>query len=213
MHLHAHIRECVQDYGPVQSFWLFSFERFNGMLGKQPHNNKIIEVQVMRRFLRDSKLMHLQLPTEFHSDFSILSCISTQEAAEGESESIKKVSSIHLKRMTTSELNSVEWSADLNYFRLPTNSTRYILTADEQRYLTRVYSLMYPEETITAINITVRKYSHVSGPVFSFGSKGKSSQRNSYVLANWAQQSLVNTDNPNNYCLVRYNISSYILSL
>ena len=23
MHLHAHIRECVEDYGPVQSFWLF----------------------------------------------------------------------------------------------------------------------------------------------------------------------------------------------
>ena len=58
MHLHAHIRECVEDYGPVQSFWLFSYERFNGMLGKQPHNNKSIEVQVMRRFMRDSKLMH-----------------------------------------------------------------------------------------------------------------------------------------------------------
>ena len=92
----------------------------------------------MRWFLRDSKLMHLQLPTEFHSEFSVLSCISTQETAEDEGDSIKKVSSIHLKQMTTSELNSVEWSADLNYFRLPTNSTRYILTADEQRYLTRV---------------------------------------------------------------------------
>ena len=90
MHLHAHIRECVQDYGPVQSFWLFSFERFNGMLGKQPHNNKSIEVQVMRWFLHDSQLMHLQLPTEFHSDFSILSCISTQEIAEDESDSIKR---------------------------------------------------------------------------------------------------------------------------
>ena len=59
---------------------------------------------------------------------------------------------------------------------------------------------MYPEETITETNVTVRKYSYVSGPVFSFGSKGKSSERNSYVLANWAQQSLVNTDNPSDYC-------------
>ena len=115
--------------------------------------------------------------------------------------------------MTTSELNSVEWSADLNYFRLPTNSTRYILTADEQHYVTRVYSLMYPEETITEINVTVRKYSHVSGPVFSFGSKGKSSERNSYVLANWAQQSLVNTDNPSDYCPGQISISLCILSL
>ena len=108
------------------------------MLGKQPHNNKSIEVQVMRRFLRDSKLMHMQLPTEFHPEFSILSCISTQEAAEGENESIKKVSSIHLNQMTTSDLSSVQWSVDLKYFKLPTNSTRYILTADEQYYLTRL---------------------------------------------------------------------------
>ena len=27
MHLHCHIKECIFDYGPVYSFWLFSFER------------------------------------------------------------------------------------------------------------------------------------------------------------------------------------------
>ena len=59
---------------------------------------------------------------------------------------------------------------------------------------------MYPEETIAAINITGRTYTHVSEPVFNFGSNGKSSQRNSYVLANWPQQLLVNTDNPDDYC-------------
>ena len=192
MHLHAHIRECVEDYGPVQSFWLFSFERFNGMLGKQPHNNKSIEVQIMRRFQRDSKMMHIQLPTEFQSDFS---SISIQEVVEKEGEDLKKVSTTHFKQMMVSELDSVEWSIDLNYFKLPTNSSRHILTADEQHYLKGVYSLMYPNEIISAINVTVRKYTHVGGPIFNYGSNGKASQRNSYVLANWAHQSLVNTDN------------------
>ena len=90
MHLHAHIRKCVEDYGPVQSFWLFSFERFNGMLGKQPHNNKSIEVQVMRWFMRDSKLMHIELPTEFHSDF-YLHFISIQDTSDIENEAVKSV--------------------------------------------------------------------------------------------------------------------------
>ena len=55
---------------------------------------------------------------------------------------------------------------------------------------------MYPIEIISAINITVRNYTNVGGPVFNYGSNGKTSQQNRYMLANWAHQSLVNTDNP-----------------
>ena len=33
MHLHGHIKECIEDFGPVYSFWCFSFERLNGILG------------------------------------------------------------------------------------------------------------------------------------------------------------------------------------
>ena len=72
------------------------------MLGKLPHNNKSIEIQVMRRFQRDSKLMHVQLPKEFQSDFSI--CF--QETIENDCEDLN-VSNIHLKQMMTSELDSV----------------------------------------------------------------------------------------------------------
>ena len=30
MHLHGHIKDCILDFGPVYSFWLFSFKRLNG---------------------------------------------------------------------------------------------------------------------------------------------------------------------------------------
>ena len=33
MHLHGHLKECILDFGPVYTFWLFSFERLNGVLG------------------------------------------------------------------------------------------------------------------------------------------------------------------------------------
>lgn len=40
----------IKGYGPIHAFWLFSFERYNGLLGKQRNNNKAIEIQLMRCF-------------------------------------------------------------------------------------------------------------------------------------------------------------------
>ena len=34
LHLSLHLCECAYDYGPLYSFWYFSFERMNGILGK-----------------------------------------------------------------------------------------------------------------------------------------------------------------------------------
>lgn len=53
MHSHSHIQECILNYGPVDSFWVFSFERFHGIWGNQPSNQQAVEVQLMRRFLKD----------------------------------------------------------------------------------------------------------------------------------------------------------------
>ena len=32
VHCHVHLKACIMDYGPLHGFWLFSFERFNGLL-------------------------------------------------------------------------------------------------------------------------------------------------------------------------------------
>ena len=53
MHMHCHLAECVSDYGPLSSFWLFPFERYNGVLEGTPTNKRSIEVQIMQRFLWD----------------------------------------------------------------------------------------------------------------------------------------------------------------
>ena len=47
MHLHCHLKEYISDFGPIYSFWLFSFERYNGILGSLHNNNKDIECQIM----------------------------------------------------------------------------------------------------------------------------------------------------------------------
>ena len=32
MHLHAHLKVCVLDFGPISAFWTFPFEHFNDIL-------------------------------------------------------------------------------------------------------------------------------------------------------------------------------------
>lgn len=47
MHLHGHFKDCILDYGPVFSFWCFSFERYNGIMGDYHTNNVNIGVQII----------------------------------------------------------------------------------------------------------------------------------------------------------------------
>ena len=47
MHLHCHLKEISQDHGPVYSFWCFSFERYNGIMGSITTNKRSLELQLM----------------------------------------------------------------------------------------------------------------------------------------------------------------------
>ena len=73
IHLHAHLLECVKDYGPMCNFWLFSFERFNGLLGNEPTNNRSIELQLVNHFIRDNA--HLQLLSSIPSNEADATCV------------------------------------------------------------------------------------------------------------------------------------------
>ena len=43
-------------------YWLFSFERYNGMLGKYHTNWLSIEIQLMRRFIKNMHIRSLLNP-------------------------------------------------------------------------------------------------------------------------------------------------------
>ncbi|KAG2190754.1 hypothetical protein INT47_007247 [Mucor saturninus] len=40
MHLHLHLRDTVRDFGPVYGYWLFGFERYNGLLKNVDTNRR-----------------------------------------------------------------------------------------------------------------------------------------------------------------------------
>ena len=59
MHIHCHLRSCIEDYGPLHGFWCYSFERYNGILGSMPNNNRSIEMQLVACFLAESQFQPL----------------------------------------------------------------------------------------------------------------------------------------------------------
>ena len=69
MHLHGHLKECILDFEPVYTFWLFSFERLNGVLGSYHTNCKNISSQLMRRFTSGQYLGVDNWPAEFNDQF------------------------------------------------------------------------------------------------------------------------------------------------
>ena len=68
MHLHCHLKESLYDYGPIHNFWLFSFERYNGILEHFPSNKRSLEIQ---RFTQECFIhsKYHSLPTEYSDDF------------------------------------------------------------------------------------------------------------------------------------------------
>ncbi|OAD68012.1 hypothetical protein PHYBLDRAFT_163549 [Phycomyces blakesleeanus NRRL 1555(-)] len=55
MHLHLHLKEMIEDFGPIYGFWLFSFERYNGVLkGFETNQKSGFKNTYMKRFLESS---------------------------------------------------------------------------------------------------------------------------------------------------------------
>jgi hypothetical protein len=56
IHLSLHIRQCCLDYGPPYTYWCYSFERMNGLLGSYPTSNRSIEPELMRILMKNAQV-------------------------------------------------------------------------------------------------------------------------------------------------------------
>ena len=70
-HLHLHLQEVYKDYGPCYGYQLFSYERYNGILGNFHTNQLSIEIQLTRRFIEKAQIKSFISPVdlEHHSIF------------------------------------------------------------------------------------------------------------------------------------------------
>ena len=178
------------------------FERYNGILGREPNNNHSPEVQIIcATSLEKSSLYRIQPSAEFQQQFS--GVYPLLNVSDVQSSCSQTISTTHWAQITSTDLTIVEWSIDLTYFKLTTNSRWYILSSDEQRYLKQMYTRLYPQlrESDFSIPSSIRKYSTVTGPLFRYDSSGKGSS----VLANWADQAHINTNDIPRKCTILFH--------
>ena len=72
MHFAAHITECIRDHGPVYAFWLYAFERLNGLLGSYSTSHHDVTIQLMRKFTLMQDVSLSQWPEELKAEFAPL---------------------------------------------------------------------------------------------------------------------------------------------
>lgn len=157
MHMHGHLREVIQDFGPSHTFWLFSYERFNGILGNQPNNNKSIEPQLMMKFSQESAFTAFEPPTELAEEF---------------------------KKFTTVDDSPAENSVES--FVLPPRSTRGVLSHMEIVLLKDLLSNLHSINTsAVAINSCCRKYNSVKISSMELSSCLQSSSHHYIAMADW----------------------------
>ena len=186
MHLHLHLKEIVLDYGPVYSFWCFSFERLNGILGDYFTNNHNIEVQFMKKFLMHQRAMTVRLPMEY--DFLLGMCREKDTSGSLHIGGSNFEDSIILRRKLA--LSSVAMLKELD-FSVPTTSMGVLLPPFHTKFmapemieqLSRVYSHLYSDFDPLAVVYTSSSRASVAGQIIH--SVLARTDKGSVISANW----------------------------
>ena len=160
MHMHGHLKEVVEDYGPLHAFWLFSFERFNGILGKYPNNNKSIEVQIMSKFSQDCDSLLRLPPTDFADDLDMSSLFDHLQLPD---------------------------SAPSPQLQLPPRCTTGVFSQLEIKLIQEVLSKInnVSDRSTIFVNSCFRKYSNVSILGVNYASTSRKSSHKNIAIAEW----------------------------
>jgi len=185
MHMHTHLSECVLDFGPVYAFWLFSFERYNGIMGGFQTNNRSIELQLMRKFVRDQSLQDIPLPESFREEFEPFFKPVGQTGTLGEIE-LEPIHSFRpLALLCHGAVQSTHlWNEVSPYQCLPP-SRLDCLEEHEILYLKQMYRQLNMDVQDESIVGNFERFSAIEVVGELYGSSSSRSIRSSYVLASW----------------------------
>lgn len=189
LHMHCHLKQSMLDFGPIYGFWLFSFERYNGIIESFSRNSSSIEVQCMQRFIYEFSISTANLPRNYESEFSAL-VADVEPMIQG---SVK--STLQPLRSEALPLQHLEnWTQPANVV-LPKSS---VLAAMDQSFLPDIrslYEFLYPHFVFSdSINSTYYKYSQVEYNGITYKSECKRPDQLSILLVQKYHPS--NTSNP-----------------
>lgn len=196
MHLHCHLKDIILDHGPFHSFWCFSFERYNGIMGSVFTNKRSLELQLMRKLMFSRFLDCVQLPLTYRDEFQDLLRSPLSLASKYALNPMASSMRSFIGMSTAIPVSSVEWS-NLKYLSVPSNYKLQSLVSKDQKALLLVYQKLYPQLTIELKDMaeTVKKFCTISLGNQRFGSKLECrSLRSARILASWANEEHLRLD-------------------
>ncbi|XP_020894762.2 uncharacterized protein LOC110233779 [Exaiptasia diaphana] len=191
MHLHMHILECIMDFGPVYSFWLFSFERLNGILGEFSTNQRSVEIQIMRKFLSEQYVKALSPPTAFDEYFGPIlkkmtsSSSGTLRVTTSNSSSCQVIKQSMLSIGPVRKGNFWAFSVQESFINLLNPIYKYSISSNSLPDLKDSYQAFLDNVDTTTVTIHCELVSAVNIAGEIFGSFNSRHKRSSYVLAAW----------------------------
>lgn len=174
MHLHGHIVHCVEDYGSIYGFWLFSFERYNGILGNYPTNKRNTSEQLMCRFIHEVECFHLTVPEMFKDTFLKVVPMT------------RNASVLHQHQVLQTSTDC----SDLQVVSFPSASKFTSLNCSDFEILKSVYTHLCGG-TVDTHNMvrTIKVFKTVIYFNQRLGSvKNPSAKNSSYIMASWAEE-------------------------
>ncbi|XP_077866348.1 uncharacterized protein LOC144354095 [Saccoglossus kowalevskii] len=186
MHYHAHLADCILDYGPVYSFWTFPFERFNGILGEGCGNQRSIEIQIMRKFLNEQFLSILPRPVDLEVDFSKFFPQNVQAGSVAESacdyDNLLKLSCLARDNIAcayATVLKSVKFFVPIGPFHMEYFDDAWLSNLKE------MYKIVFSECEVKDVSGYVKQFAAVKLFNDVLGSENSRYSRSSLILASW----------------------------
>ena len=162
--MHGHLKDVLRDYGPVYNFWLFSFERYNGILGNQPNNNRSIEPQLLQHFINNNQAYSFDFLKEFEDNFNTVG-----------------MRDIHL-------LGSVSDTIDVPeaVVELPSRCKPGVFDAQQLEFVLALYLKLNPEIGHAVPNSTYLQYHSLTICGKVYGSSEKRDTHSPFIaMAHW----------------------------
>ena len=170
MHLHGHLRDCIENFGSVNSFWLFSFEQYNGLLESINTNNHDIEAQIMNEFDCMDRILNLSKAVNIENK-EMKTVFDKYIPGKRQNNMPSSNSIVALSKGCADAIEDCKdfWH-DLSTIFLPKVYKTFALDADDKNMLVCAYRIMYPNISIVIEDVATvcKKFKsvHVAGELF-----------------------------------------------
>ena len=185
MHMHTHLRDCLEDYGPVYAFWCYAFERYNGILGSYHTNYRNIGKQIMKKFIREQSAKSAEMPKEF-AELDILMPSNTISSPSADSNVSDRMTLLKVCFSTIGTSTSFAVTPAVTQIG---NVCHKVLEAYEAEGLQQLYQELYPNLNLSLGSLFYKKSfrASIAGVILE---SSQISSKNSVVMAVWQSNSL-----------------------